>query len=125
MSDKRVVCLNCIDGRTQLPVINWIKEDSGADYVDMITEPGMDFFLANQDNVVDDVIRKINISIEKNSSSTIFLVGHHDCQANSVSEDEHKKHIALAVDRIEKKFEIPVQGLWVNAQWQVEKVNKG
>ena len=34
--------LNCIDGRTQIPVINWIKENFNVEYVDLITEPGMD-----------------------------------------------------------------------------------
>jgi len=44
---KRAICLNCIDGRVQLPVIEWIKQNYGVDHVDMITEPGMDGFLAD------------------------------------------------------------------------------
>lgn len=38
--------LNCIDGRVQIPVINWMKENFDLDYVDLITEPGMDKVLS-------------------------------------------------------------------------------
>ncbi|MEN6292607.1 MAG: carbonic anhydrase [Methanobacterium sp.] len=40
-------CLNCIDGRVQLPVINWIMKNYNVKYVDMITKAGMDGFLAD------------------------------------------------------------------------------
>ena len=45
MSDKRAVCLNCMDGRAQLPVIEWVKKNCDVEFVDMITEAGMDGFL--------------------------------------------------------------------------------
>jgi len=45
---KFATCLNCMDGRVQLPVIHWIKENYGVDYVDMITEAGMDGALASE-----------------------------------------------------------------------------
>jgi hypothetical protein len=35
-----VTAINCIDGRTQLPVINFAQKKYGIDYVDMVTEPG-------------------------------------------------------------------------------------
>ncbi|MBI4243854.1 MAG: hypothetical protein HY606_07170 [Planctomycetes bacterium] len=35
MRDKKfVTCLNCMDGRTQLPVIQWIEKNYRADYVE-------------------------------------------------------------------------------------------
>jgi Putative carbonic anhydrase len=37
-------CLNCIDGRVQIPVIEWITRNKGFKYVDMITKPGIDGF---------------------------------------------------------------------------------
>jgi hypothetical protein len=36
---KFATAINCRDGRTQLPVIEWLKKEYGATYVDMITEP--------------------------------------------------------------------------------------
>lgn len=48
MKPKYVTCLNCIDGRAQLPVIQWITLNYQVDYVDMVTEPGMDGILADE-----------------------------------------------------------------------------
>ena len=39
--------INCIDGRVQLPVINWMKATHHVDWVDVITEPGADEALAS------------------------------------------------------------------------------
>ena len=123
MTQKRAVCLNCIDGRVQLPVIQWIAENHKIDFVDMITEPGMDGFLSDNTNSIEEIKRKVSISIEKNNASMIVIVGHYDCKGNSVSEAVHKDQILLAVDRLKKKFsEIAVIGLWVNEQWQGEEV---
>jgi hypothetical protein len=35
-----------MDGRTQNPVIEWMRKHYGVSYVDMITEPGVDAILA-------------------------------------------------------------------------------
>ena len=32
--------INCIDGRTHLPVIDYMRGQFGVDFVDMVTEPG-------------------------------------------------------------------------------------
>lgn len=44
--DKFGTAINCIDGRVQLPVIKWLKENYYLDFVDMITEPGPDKVLS-------------------------------------------------------------------------------
>ena len=92
-NNKFATCLNCIDGRAQLPVIKWIQENYDVEYVDMITEPGIDGLLADNNRSIDGVIEKIGISIEKNSASIIFVVGHHDCKGNPVDEATHKEQI--------------------------------
>jgi len=54
------VCLNCIDGRLQLPVIEWIQENYDIDYVDMVTEPGMiEKISKSKDAPLDDIVKKI------------------------------------------------------------------
>lgn len=121
MSEKRAVCLNCIDGRIQLPVIQWIKDNYGMDYVDMVTEPGIDGLLSDEANSIDGINRKIGISIEKNDASIIFIAAHHDCRGNPVSEAEHKEQVLLSRDRLKKVFlGVEVEGLWVNSEWNVE-----
>ena len=43
---KFVTAINCIDGRAQIPVIDWLKAATDADFVDQITEPSADKALA-------------------------------------------------------------------------------
>ena len=121
MAEKRAVCLNCIDGRIQLPVIQWIKDNYGMDYVDMITEPGIDGFLSDEANSIDEINRKVKMSIERNNALIIFIAGHHDCRGNPGSEANHKEQVLLSRDRLKKVFpEKDVEGLWINSEWKVE-----
>ncbi len=111
-----------MDGRIQLPVIKWITENHDLDYVDMITEPGMDQFLADEENSLDSLIAKIRISIEKNNSNRLFVVAHHDCRGNPVSDNEHKKQLGRAVQRIEGLgLDMEILGLWINDRGECEK----
>jgi len=113
-----------MDGRTQLPVINWIREKYKIDFVDVITEAGMDWVLASQDNI-DEIIRSINISININKSTSIFVVGHYDCRGNPVDKKTHREHITKALKRLKEHFpEIEIVGLWVNSHWHVEVTHK-
>lgn len=119
--EKRAVCLNCIDGRTVIPVINWIKNNYAIDCVDLITEPGIDGFLADENNSIDAINQKIQISIDRNGATMIFIVAHHDCRGNPVQESVHKEHISSALNRLKNDFsQMAIVGLWINDQWAVE-----
>lgn len=120
--DRRATCLNCMDGRVQLPVLNWIMGHNPVDFVDVITEAGMDGVLAQQENI-DEIIRSIQVSVNLNKSASIFIVGHYDCRGNPVDENTHKAEIADAVKRLRSQWtKIPISGLWVNSRWQVDLV---
>jgi hypothetical protein len=112
-----------MDGRVQLPVLHWILGNYSVDFVDVITEAGMDSVLASQDNI-DDILRSIKISIDVNKSARLFIVGHYDCRGNPVDEKTHREQIVNSVKRLKihwPKFDII--GLWVNNHWQVEVVS--
>ena len=118
--DIRATCLNCMDGRVQLPVIQWIKKQHKVDFVDVITEAGMDAVLANQDDI-HEILRSIDISINVNRSTRLFVVGHFDCRGNPVDQNTHHIQIASAVKRLKEHWRRhEVSGLWVNHRWQVE-----
>lgn len=111
-----------MDGRVQLPVLHWIKDNNPVDFVDVITEAGMDGVLAKQENI-DEIIRSINVSVNLNKSTKIFMVGHFDCRGNPTDEKTHKLEIVEAVKRLKTHWtKLEVSGLWVNQQWQVELV---
>jgi hypothetical protein len=62
--------INCMDGRTQIPVIDYIRKKYKVDYVDMITEPGPIRILAeNTDKpTIESIKRRVAISTEKHIS---------------------------------------------------------
>lgn len=120
--DIRATCLNCMDGRVQLPVLQWIKDNYPVDFVDVITEAGMDNVLSNQEDIRE-VLRSITISVDVNRSTRLFVVGHYDCRGNPVEENVHRQEIGSAVKRLKGHWpKHEIVGLWVNKNWAVEVV---
>ncbi len=118
--DTRATCLNCMDGRVQLPVLSWIKTNYPVDFVDVITEAGMDGVLARQADI-SEVQRSIKVSVNVNKSTRLFVVGHYDCRGNPVDEQQHRQEILASVERLKPLWPgQQVIGLWVNSSWQVE-----
>jgi hypothetical protein len=117
--------INCMDGRAQLPVINWMKSQYNLDYVDMITEPGVDKVMAAGGfNQAEAVKTKVLISVEKHGSRVITVVGHDDCAGNPVTPAEHKAHLVKAADKI-LAWKLPVEkvlAIWLDKDWRVEVV---
>jgi len=114
--------INCMDGRVQCPVKHWLKENSGVDYVDMITEPGADKLMAEGSLSQREAIRaKVMISVSHHKSGVVAVVGHHDCAGNPVAKEEHLRHIRKAMDTVKSwNLGVRVLGLWVDDKWEVE-----
>jgi len=83
---KFVTAINCIDGRVQVPVMEYLKNNCGAKYVDMITEPGPNKILGEKKNnaVLESIRKRVEISITRHASNLAAIVGHHDCAGNPV-----------------------------------------
>jgi carbonic anhydrase len=126
MSDKKfATAVNCMDGRAQLPVIEYLKKKLGVDFVDMVTEAGPVKALAeNADKgFLDAVKKRVRVSVEKHHSQAIAVVGHHDCAGNPVGEAEQRRQIERSLAVIGSwKLDVELLGLWVNENWQVEAV---
>ncbi len=115
--------INCIDGRTQLPAISWIKENYSLDYVDSITEPGPDKLVSGGN--IEQLKSKISISIKFHGSNLVVVSGHHDCAGNPISKEEHLNQIKKSIGVI-KSLKMPVEviGIWINDKWEIEKVKE-
>jgi len=119
---KFATALNCMDGRVQEPVIKFLKNKYKVDFVDMITEPGMDKILAESDQkTLNGIRQKLEISVKKHGSKIVAIVGHTDCAGNPVEKEQHISHIKKGKKIIESmNFKVKVLGLWVNEKWKVE-----
>ncbi len=121
MKSEFVTCINCIDGRVQLPVINWILNNYDVKYVDMITSPGVNGVLADKNSNVADIFDKLTFSNDGHSTNLIFIVGHHDCLANPVDDEIHNEQIIRSVERIKESYSAStVIGLWVDNEFNVQ-----
>ena len=114
-----------MDGRVQLPVINYVQERFDAEYVDTITEPGPNRILAEQNDevVIASILKRLDISLEKHSSVGVAVVGHHDCAGNPTSQEAQIAHIRKAVRFLRQRYaNTEIVGLWVDENWQVHEV---
>ncbi len=98
--------INCMDGRTQLTVINFMQKRFGAVDVDMITEPGPNKILAERTDAdaVASIQRRIAISIEKHSTCGMAITGHEDCGGNPVDKPQQLKELIAAREFLQKEY---------------------
>ena len=119
---KFATSISCIDGRIQIPLANWIKENYSVDYVDAITEPGVDKNIT-KDSIIESIKTKARISIHAHKSELIIFSGHYNCAANPVSDEEHIEFIKKGVETISSwNLGVKVVGVWVDDSWNVNTV---
>lgn len=109
-----------MDGRAQVPVIEFMRAYAGVDYVDMITEPGMDGVLAEKHSLelLQSIKDKLFLSLDKHRARIVAVCGHYDCAGNPVSQNKHKEHIRKAVKLVHSwDVRVPVVGLWIDEHW--------
>ena len=127
ITDKKFACaINCMDGRVQDAVKNYMKDNYSVDYVDMVTEPGPNKILAdNSDSVIIGNIKKrVEISVHHHSSKVVAIVGHFGCAGNPTEKEEQTEHLRKAKKTVESfGFPVDIIILWVEGDWQtVERI---
>ncbi|MFC2049597.1 carbonic anhydrase [Chloroflexota bacterium] len=125
MGNKFGTAINCMDGRTQIAVIEYLKSVYGVNYVDLVTEPGPNKILAeNKDMaIIESIKRRIKISVEHHDSKLVAVVGHHDCAGNPADKATQIAHILSAVETVRHwGLNVQVVGLWVDEKWKVRLV---
>lgn len=111
-----------MDGRVQEPVIKYLKKRYNVPYVDSITEPGPIKILAGGTGipVIENILFRIDISINKHRSRAIAVVGHHDCAGNPVGKTEQLEQIRRSLQFLKDKYpQVELVGLWVDENWSV------
>ncbi len=117
--------INCMDGRVQIPVITYLKERFKVDYVDVVSEPGPNRILADgtDQQQLESIWTRVDISITKHDSKGIAVIGHFDCAGNPVDESDQHLHTKAAVRRVRNRFgSVTVIGLWVDSNWEVSEI---
>lgn len=117
--------VSCMDGRVQDAVKNFVTKRYGVDYVDEITEPGPNKILADNTNkpIIENIKKRVNISVEHHKSKAIAIVGHYGCAGNPVEKEEQIKHLKDAKKVIQSfGFDAEIILLWVEKDWKTVEV---
>lgn len=107
--------VNCMDGRVQEPVAQWMKKTFNLDYVDMITEPGP-IAILNSDNpsAIRSILYRISVSVQKHNSSIIVIAGHHDCAGNPVPRSIQELQIIKSLEIVSKLYKhMKIIGIYI------------
>ena len=123
--DTFATVINCMDGRVQVPVTDWMVKTFGVRYVDVVTEPGPIKVLAERTpGIAENIRRRVEISVQKHGSRIVGLVAHGDCAGNPIPKAESLEQLRVGIDVI-RSWGLPVTvvGLWLgNPEWEVEQV---
>ena len=124
--ERFAVVLNCIDGRTQQPLLDWVREELDVAHVDVVTEPGVDGVLAHgDDRALQDLLDKVCVSRLAHGAVALVVAGHHDCAANPGDAEAHAADVSRAVEAVSAALpELPVRGVYVDRTWSVVPVGR-
>lgn len=120
-----VTVINCISGRTQLPVNAWLRKRYGVDWVDTVTEAAPAAVLADEPESAqgDCISARVHLSLDTHGSDVLALVAHHGCTANPVRDADQQAQVRAGVKQLGRWFpEADVIGLWVDEQTQVHQI---
>lgn len=141
-TEKTFACaINCMDGRVQDAVKNYMQKNYGVDYVDMVTEPGPNKILADalaavlpsrmskEDNtekiIIQNIKKRVEISVHHHGSKVVAIVGHFGCAGNPAEKDIQIEHLRKAGEVVKLfGYQVEIVLLWVNGDWTtVEKID--
>lgn len=94
--------IGCMDGRVQDAIAQYGRDKYGVKYADTITEAGIVGILANNPSkeFLEDLKKKVLISVEKHHSKGILVHGHQECAGNPVEDEKHKEDTLTAAREI-------------------------
>ena len=117
--------VNCMDGRTQIQVNDYLKRKYDVEYVDTITERGPVRILAEGLNGegVDSILQRVDVSVHKHGSRGIAVVAHHDCAGNPVDGKLQRDQAIKSAELLRGQYDgVDVIAIWVNEDWAVEEL---
>lgn len=121
MSDQNTVfgtMLNCMDGRTQEPVITWMKDQFGVTVVDAPNPAGPTNMITKGDqNIIEHYIAETLISVNGHNSKNIAIVAHQGCAKNPIDDKDQIEELKQSCEIVATKWGLPagikISGLWL------------
>lgn len=115
--------INCMDGRVQLCVNEYVKQKYNIEFVDTVTAAGPCKIISKdeQKRLVHNINYRLDISVNGHGSNYIAVVGHHDCAGVPDDDDTHKLYVLESVTKVKEWYpDAIVEAIWVNDKFEVE-----
>jgi hypothetical protein len=114
-----------MDGRIQEPLIAYIKDKTGVEYVDAITEAGpIGALAAGDEQKIAAVAERVKVSITAHGAKHVFVSGHHDCAGNPVDKNKQAEQVRETIKRFRLIFpDANFHGLWVDENFRVKPID--
>ena len=116
----------CIDGRVQLPVIAYLQDRFGVEFVDNVTEAGPVGVLIKhlESRKAESIFERVDISIRAHAAKGIAIVAHHDCVGNPIADSRQVHQIQQCIKILSNRYpHAEVIGLWLDRNWSVNEYN--
>ncbi|MBD3271157.1 MAG: hypothetical protein GF384_01300 [Elusimicrobia bacterium] len=112
-------------GRIQEPLIQYLRKHYKVNYVDVITEPGPCKILSEKTDktLVNIIVKRIDVSIQKHKSKLIAILGHFDCAGNPATKIMQKSQVKKSMAYLKRIYsKIKIIGLWVDKNWNIHTI---
>ena len=120
--------VNCIDGRVQLPVIQYLTRRFHVEFVDIVSDTGPVGVLAHDPDSerAGSMYRRIDVSIDAHKSQGLAIVAHHDCAGNRRPFEGQIEDLRRSAANLRLRYSgFPALALWVGSDWTVKHVHDG
>ncbi len=117
--------VNCMDGRVQESVNQYLRRRFEVNYVDVVTEPGPNKILSEVTpiHLVQSILNRITVSVEKHGSKSITIAGHEDCAGNPAEKEQQITHLNNARNYLQKQFsDVEILAIWVELSGEIMEV---
>ena len=124
-SKSFATAINCIDGRVQMPTFTYLQKRFSLRFVDAVTEPAPVIILSERqdEGLVESILRRVDISVERHGSKGIGIAAHYGCAVNLASKEEQIEQLKRSARFIARKYpKLKVVGIWLDEDWLVSEV---
>lgn len=114
--------INCMDGRVQNCINDYVKNDTNHPFIDTITLAGPCKVIADEQkrSILENMRFRIDISVVKHGSDYIAIVGHFDCAGVPESDEAQIEYIKESARKLKSWYpNVKVEGLWVSDDLKV------
>jgi hypothetical protein len=110
-----------MDGRIQLPVLEYLSARFDVQYIDNITDAGPVGLAPTADSpAVKSIFKLVEVSMRLHASKGLAVVAHHDCAGNPVPGSVQMEQLQVWIKILAEHFPgIQIIGLWLDEDFQV------